>query len=146
MVREVRAARAPAPRRRGGLAAGPPACRACASRLPPTFATALWHRRYVGWDSEVVAAHGGRCRCDLYLLTGDEIPFVQDGLRDGEHLRHAMHGWFERALREQTVPWQLLRGAPAARLERALGLVRGPFAGSRWQPPGCPAAPPPPVG
>ena len=45
-----------------------------------------------------------RGRTNLYLLTGDEIPFVQDGLRDGEHLRHHMHDWFEDALKSGTVP------------------------------------------
>ena len=33
-------------------------------------------------------------KADLYIVTGDEIPFVQDGTRDGEHIRHEMHKWF----------------------------------------------------
>ena len=41
---------------------------------------------------EEISRHG---KCDLYLLTGEEIPFVQDGLRDGEHIRQEMHRWFE---------------------------------------------------
>ena len=68
------------------------------------FATWLWHRRYMGCDSVAVKAEAERGRCDLYILTGDEIPFVQDGLRDGEHIRHTMHGWFEEALRAQPSP------------------------------------------
>src|SRR5260221_382272 len=45
------------------------------------FATCFWHERYMGfWSDEVEALSRGRC--DLYLLTGDEIPFVQDGVRD----------------------------------------------------------------
>lgn len=87
------------------------------------FATVLWHRRYMGNHSAEVEAIANAGRCDLYLLTGDEIPFVQDGLRDGEHLRHAMHGWFEAALRVQTVPWRLLRGSPETRLREAARLV-----------------------
>ena len=47
------------------------------------FATTLWHRRYVGTDSPEVKAIAAQGRCDLYLLTGDEIPFVQGGLCDG---------------------------------------------------------------
>lgn len=87
------------------------------------FATVLWHRRYMGYHSAEVEAIASAVRCDLYLLTGDEIPFVQDGLRDGEHLRHAMHGWFEAALRAQAVPWRLLHGSPEKRLREAERLV-----------------------
>jgi HTH-type transcriptional repressor of NAD biosynthesis genes len=83
------------------------------------FATILWHRRYMGFDSESVREAATNTKCDLYLLTGDEIPFVQDGLRDGEAIRHAMHAWFEAALSNQPVLWQLLRGAHQDRLEAA---------------------------
>lgn len=30
----------------------------------------------------------------LYVLTGDGIPFVHDGLRDGEFICHDMHARF----------------------------------------------------
>ncbi len=87
------------------------------------FATALWHRRYVGRDDERVRAATSAARCDLYLLTGDEIPFVQDGLRDGEHLRHEMHRWFEEALRAQDTPWLLLRGSLEERVAEAAAAI-----------------------
>jgi len=83
------------------------------------FATMLWHRRYMGHDDENLKSIATTCRADFYFLTGDEIPFVQDGLRDGEHLRHAMHVWFEEALAQQTVPWKLIRGNRAGRLALA---------------------------
>jgi NadR type nicotinamide-nucleotide adenylyltransferase len=92
------------------------------------FATVLWHRRYMGGNDADVTAIGAACHADLYLLTGDEIPFVQDGLRDGEHLRHDMHGWFEDALANQSVPWQLLRGAREERLASAIAILR-----QRWR-------------
>jgi HTH-type transcriptional regulator, transcriptional repressor of NAD biosynthesis genes len=98
------------------------------------FATGLWHRRYLGNHNaavEEIARHG---KCDLYLLTGDEIPFVQDGLRDGEHIRHEMHQWFEKALAEQPVPWKLLRGSHPERLREAVKLVGDLFKGSAWHP------------
>lgn len=98
------------------------------------FATRLWHRRYVGGDNAAVDAIAARGRCHLYLLTGDEIAFVQDGLRDGEHIRAAMHGWFEQALAAQPVPWRLLRGPHEERLQQAQRLVREMFAASRWSP------------
>lgn len=96
------------------------------------FATVLWHRRYMGQHSAAVAEIAARGRCDLYLLTGDEIPFVQDGLRDGEHIRHEMHRWFEEALAAQPVPWRVLRGSHAERLDSATRLIRNLFSNSTW--------------
>ena len=100
------------------------------------FATALWHRRYLGARDAEVDAIAARDRCDLYLLAGDEIPFAQDGIRDGEAIRHAMHGWFEEALRGQPAPWRLLRGDAAAREQQALAAIAALFAASRWRPGG----------
>jgi HTH-type transcriptional repressor of NAD biosynthesis genes len=100
------------------------------------FATVLWHRRYMGSHSAAVEGIARRGRCDLYLLTGDEIPFVQDGLRDGEHIRHEMHGWFEEALAGQGVPWRLLRGTREQRLLEATTMVRELFKDSAWKPNG----------
>lgn len=85
--------------------------------------TRLWQRRYLGFETDEVVAEGARARCDLYLLTGDEIPFVQDGLRDGEHVRHAMHEWFEAMLRAQKVPWRLIRGTHDERLAEAISAI-----------------------
>jgi HTH-type transcriptional regulator, transcriptional repressor of NAD biosynthesis genes len=94
----------------------------------------LWHRRYMGNQSAAVEEIANQGRCDLYLLTGDEIPFVQDGLRDGEHIRHEMHGWFETALQAQSVPWHLLRGSPQERLHHAVELTKSLFRDSTWTP------------
>jgi HTH-type transcriptional repressor of NAD biosynthesis genes len=98
------------------------------------FATVLWHRRYLGGSHAELGRIARGERCDLYLLTGDEIPFVQDGLRDGEHVRRVMHGWFEEALAAQPVPWHVLRGPLEERLAEALRLTRELFAGSAWSP------------
>lgn len=91
------------------------------------FATVLWHRRYMGRHSAEVEAISRQGRCDLYLLTGDEIPFTQDGLRDGEHIRHDMHRWFEESLAAQSVPWHLLRGSEDTRLYAAVRLIETLF-------------------
>jgi NadR type nicotinamide-nucleotide adenylyltransferase len=98
------------------------------------FATVLWHRRYMKTHSAAVAEIARRGRCDLYLLTGDEIPFVQDGLRDGEHIRHEMHQWFEAALIGQKVPWMILRGTHDERLRQAQPLIANLFKDSAWSP------------
>ena len=87
------------------------------------FATRLWHRRYMGFDSAPLAEFAAAGRADLYLLTGDEIPFVQDGLRDGEAIRHTMHRWFVDALSTQDVPWCHVSGSREERLALAVKLL-----------------------
>jgi NadR type nicotinamide-nucleotide adenylyltransferase len=98
------------------------------------FATTLWHRRYMGGHSQAVEEIARPGKCDLYLLTGDEIPFVQDGLRDGEHIRHEMHRWFEAALAAQTAPWHVVRGSRDERLREAVRLTKSLFKESAWSP------------
>ncbi len=99
------------------------------------FATHIWHRRYLGSDSAEVQAIAATRRFDLYLLTGDEIPFEPDPIRDGEHIRHTMHEWFEQALSSQPVRWRLLRGSHETRMAVAIAAINLMFEGSRWQPP-----------
>lgn len=99
-----------------------------------SLATTLWHRRYMGSEEERVKRVAAQGRCDLYLLTGDEIPFVQDGTRDGEHIRHKMHGWFVDLMKNQPVPWVLLEGPHEVRLKNAVAAVSELFEGSTWKP------------
>lgn len=89
------------------------------------FATTLWHRRYMGFRSAPLEEFAKSCRADLYILTGDEIPFVQDGLRDGESIRHDMHGWFEEALERQPVPWLQVTGTHDERLAASVAACAG---------------------
>jgi nicotinamide riboside kinase len=68
---------------------------------------------------EVEALSAGRAYV-LYLLTGVDAPFVQDGTRDGEHVRQWMHGRFEEELRRRGTPYLLLEGSHPARLATAI--------------------------
>ena len=88
------------------------------------LATALWHERYVGTPAPRILERSAGHAPDLYLLTGDEILFVQDGLRDGEHLRNAMQERFRQALEEQDAPWLEVRGSVTARVEASVPAVR----------------------
>jgi NadR type nicotinamide-nucleotide adenylyltransferase len=84
-----------------------------------SFATTLWHERYMGFISpEVDATSAGR-NYDLYILTGDEIPFVKDEMRDGEHIRHAMHKRFEEELARRGKKFIIIRGSREKRLKDA---------------------------
>jgi NadR type nicotinamide-nucleotide adenylyltransferase len=94
------------------------------------FATSIWHERYVGTRSPEVLALSARRHHDLYLLTGDEIPFVQDGTRDGEHLRHWMHQRFQEELEARDLPYLLLTGSHEARLQQAVAAIDALLASS----------------
>ncbi|MFK3985095.1 AAA family ATPase [Micromonospora sp. NPDC050397] len=81
-------------------------------------ATAVWEERYLGSRSAVTLAAARRP--DLYLLTDHEgVPFEDDGLRDGEHLRGWMTGRFREVLRDSGVPVRELSGPPEVRLAAA---------------------------
>ena len=88
------------------------------------FATGTWHERYHGARNARVDAIGARDRGHLYLLTAPDVPFVQDGFRDGEHIRTWMHERFKAQLEEGTVPFRIIDGPYPRRLETAERLVR----------------------
>jgi len=87
------------------------------------FATTVWHERYMGTRAPEVEAVAKRNPHDLYILTGDEIPFVQDGTRDGEHIRHDMHKRFIERLEEEKLPYVLVTGSPEERLAQAVNVI-----------------------
>ncbi|MFY1703242.1 AAA family ATPase [Micromonospora sp. WMMA1923] len=84
-----------------------------------TRATALWEERYLGSTSAEVRAAARRPA--LYLLTDHrQVPFTDDGLRDGEHLRVWMTGRFRAELATSGVPVVELTGSHRQRLARAV--------------------------
>jgi NadR type nicotinamide-nucleotide adenylyltransferase len=87
------------------------------------FATSIWHRRYLGTRSPAIEAIAAARHYDLYLLTDVDIPFVQDGTRDGEHLRGWMHDLFAAELTAQGRCYALLSGPHEARLACAIELI-----------------------
>jgi NadR type nicotinamide-nucleotide adenylyltransferase len=86
------------------------------------FATGLWHARYLGNYHPGVDAQALPASGRLYLLTHpDDVPFVQDGLRDGQAVRHWMTDAFVSRLDATGLNWQWLRGRErAARAAAAL--------------------------
>jgi NadR type nicotinamide-nucleotide adenylyltransferase len=87
------------------------------------LATHVWHRRYRGHYDPVVEALAAERRYDLTLLTAPDFPFVQDGTRESEAIRHAMHGWFVDVLKAEGGSYRLLEGSPEERLAAALEAV-----------------------
>lgn len=87
------------------------------------FATSIWHERYMNTSSPAVEKIADSRSYDLYLVTGDEIPFIQDGTRDGEHIRHDMHKRFIEKLTKTQRPFKVLTGSREERLQSAIQLI-----------------------
>ena len=83
------------------------------------FATPVWERRYLAEAARLDPSTLGRG--DVYLLTDHRgVPFVQDGSRDGEHMRAEMTAAFAEALVEYRRPWAMLTGPLEGRLALAI--------------------------
>lgn len=89
------------------------------------FATGVWHERYTGIRSDQVdQIAGGALPHRLYILTDlDSVPFEQDGLRDGEHLRDWMRQRFIERLDQAGVQWGCVQGSKEDYLLQALELI-----------------------
>lgn len=86
------------------------------------FATGIWHERYVGEASAAVAVLARHH--PLYLVTHhDGVPFAQDGIRDGEHVRAWMTDRFLEALAATGRRTVVLRGSLDERVARAVEAV-----------------------
>ncbi len=85
-----------------------------------SFATSLWHERYMGFISPEVESENRGRGYDMYFLTDVDIPFLQDGTRDGEHIRFNMHKRFEEELKKRNKKYVLLSGSHEARLKIAI--------------------------
>ena len=68
-------------------------------------------------------AIGATDKVDLYLLTAPDVPFVQDGVRDGELIRDWMHETFRQQLAKSPTPWRLISGDFTARFAAAESAV-----------------------
>jgi NadR type nicotinamide-nucleotide adenylyltransferase len=83
------------------------------------LATTIWQERYLGHATAAVREQVRRP--GLYLLTDDAgVPFVDDGLRDGERIRSWMTGRFRSELAASGVPHLELTGSYAERLRAAV--------------------------
>ncbi|WP_330176516.1 AAA family ATPase [Streptomyces sp. NBC_01498] len=89
-----------------------------------SFATTVWHERYVGGRNPLVEEIADRVPHQLWLLTGHEgVPFEDDGLRDGEELRPWMTDRFRDELTRTGRPFVALEGPHEKRLADAVAAV-----------------------
>lgn len=84
------------------------------------FTTGIWHKRYLGRTSPLVSQIGDRRKYELTIVAGDEMPFTQDGTRDGEHIRHDMQEWLQNGLDELGREYVLVVGSREERLQAAI--------------------------
>ena len=100
------------------------------------LATVAWWERYLGnaYDEALAFAHTNLA--DLYLVTDPaDIAFVQDGIRDGEHVRLAMHTRFCELAAASGRPWRIVSGTREQRVAAALELLCDHERAARDSPP-----------
>ena len=89
------------------------------------LATTIWQERYREHTTDSVRAIAEAMPPRaLYVLTSDAgVPFDDDGLRDGEHLRAWMTGRFREVLAGAGVPWMEVVGDRPTRVRDVLGAI-----------------------
>lgn len=89
------------------------------------LATCIWYERHMGQRSDALAAIAKAMPPRaLYVLTSEvDVPFEDDGLRDGEHLRGWMNQRFRDVLTAQSVPWLEVTGSREERCRAAMKAI-----------------------
>ncbi len=83
------------------------------------FATLIWERRYLGDKASLPMPANNPNR--IYFVTQpDDVPFVQDAIRDSENLRNEMTREFEDELIATGRSWAALDGTVETRVQMAL--------------------------
>lgn len=82
------------------------------------FATAMFSEIYLGQETPGVREIAEATPADLYIITGSEIPFVDDGTRFNSGRREWMTDWFRENLPEGR--WVFVKGPEHYRLMEAI--------------------------
>ena len=83
------------------------------------LATCVWEERYLGFADSVTERIAAARLPDLYLLTLPDVPWVDDGLRDGnQEIRVRMTDAFRRRIAASAVPFVELSGSDWKARER----------------------------
>ena len=89
-----------------------------------SLATVAWWERYLGNGADEALALAHTNLADLYFVTDPaDMDFVQDGIRDGERLRLAMHTRFCELAAASGRPWRIVSGTREQRVAAALELL-----------------------
>jgi NadR type nicotinamide-nucleotide adenylyltransferase len=82
-------------------------------------ATEIWQRRYLGKTSPEMKAIAAKDSVHLYIITSDDIPFEQNGIRDGQAQRSSMQRWFIKRVKQTGVPFIIVTGSKSQRLNQS---------------------------
>lgn len=88
-----------------------------------SLATCVWHQRFLGSKSNRLEPYVQAEKHSLYIITDTDIPFVQDGTRNGEHLREWLHKRFVDELSDRKVPFVIVKGTVRQRHAQAIGKI-----------------------
>jgi NadR type nicotinamide-nucleotide adenylyltransferase len=85
------------------------------------LATVVWWERYLDGPPDPSMRFSDARLADAYVITSPpDVSFLQDGVRDGEHVRFAMHARFVELAAASGRPYLEVSGTEAERLERVL--------------------------
>ncbi len=87
------------------------------------LATAVWHERYLAFSSRSLVEFARPRMPHLYLFLRCDVPFTQDGTRDGEHVRQDMDRRFSVVLRKIGAPLVEVTGSWSSRFEQATNAI-----------------------
>lgn len=85
--------------------------------------TSVWSEHYFGRCDEEILRLARERRHHLYFLTGCDVPWVFDGLRDSPHNRQWFHQRYHRELTQHQLPFLPLEGSPEQRLKTAVQAI-----------------------
>ena len=78
---------------------------------------------YDSWCPEEIIASVNESSYNFYFLTGIDVPWQADDLRDRPFDRSTLFCNFEKALQERNIPYQLVEGSKEERLQKAIELL-----------------------
>lgn len=88
------------------------------------LATIVWYKRYMNKSNTNLKTFlKERGVADFYILTDDSAPFVQDGYRDGEHLRNWMYKEFVEVLEENNCEYGIIKGSYKDKESKSIELI-----------------------
>lgn len=85
--------------------------------------TYVWHEHYFGEVPAEIGDLAAARPADLYFVTGLDVPWVADGLRDSPGQREAFHRRFCEELSRRGLPYTMVSGPHEQRLKQAVDEV-----------------------
>lgn len=90
------------------------------------LATAIWFERYMHTSSEQLMEAAKARKYDLYLVGGLDVPWTDDGTRDGnDEVRAFMHKKFLDYFKKNNMAYMVLEGSHEKRMEQATYMIDG---------------------